>query len=427
MWYNAYERSREVPKSLPLISPHGFQKYDCNGCSNCCRGRFGINLSQQDYERLLSQNWTCSELGIPEHSLVETKAGQHRLAHRPDGACVFLQDDGLCRIHAKLGEPAKPLGCRMYPFRLIPAGDEVRADMRFDCPPVARNEGRPVSGHAADLRGLLKIVAPDGTRIAPPPYFGSVTLPWKALARITDAFERLLGDVSLDLTRRVIACVNMSALLRDRRVALLEEPKLGDYLDALVGDMQEAALADPLSRREPQALERTALRHLAGVYGRIVLVSQRPRPLRLLATSLRMIGGSGALPPLRDELALATFEDIERPLGTPSGECASPIERHLLMHLTSMGFFGRGFYGRSYLDGLGALLITYPLTCWFARAIAASEGMETLTKDACERAIMIVDHQHANAPLLDSFAVRALSRYLSERAALRSLAIWYGT
>jgi hypothetical protein len=97
------------------------------------------------------------------------------------------------------------------------------------------------------------------------------------------------------------------------------------------------------------------------------------------------------------------------------------------MHLTSMGFFGPAFYGRSYLDGLNALLLTYPIVCWFARAIAASEGARTLTKESVERAMMIVDHQHGTTPLLNSGSVRALTVFLCDRAILRSLAIWYGT
>jgi hypothetical protein len=174
-------------------------------------------------------------------------------------------------------------------------------------------------------------------------------------------------------------------------------------------------------------MERIALRHILGIYGRTTKVGEKPNPFRLLWISLRMLAGSGSIPPLRDELSKSTFEDTEKSLGIPMGEAALTFERYLQMHLTSMGFFGRAFYERSYIEGLNALILTYPLLCWFSRAIAAAEGQSTVTKECAEKALMIVDHQHGLAPKLISSSIRPLTLFLSDRAILRSLAIWYGS
>ena len=53
-----------------------------------------------------------------------------------DDACVFLNEQGKCRIHAKFGGPAKPLACQVYPFTLNPAGDHWQVGIRFACPSV---------------------------------------------------------------------------------------------------------------------------------------------------------------------------------------------------------------------------------------------------------------------------------------------------
>ena len=56
-----------------------------------------------------------------------TWSRRYRLGHQADGACVFLDERGLCRIHAKFGEQAKPLACRIYPYAFHPAGKKITA------------------------------------------------------------------------------------------------------------------------------------------------------------------------------------------------------------------------------------------------------------------------------------------------------------
>jgi lysine-N-methylase len=109
-----------------------------------------IELSEEERQRIVDQEWTSTD-GIPAgQPVLEPHAGppwkkRYRLAHRDDGACVFLNDDGLCRIHAKFGEAAKPLACRIYPYAFHPAGKKVTVSLRFSCPSVVSNRGKQVS------------------------------------------------------------------------------------------------------------------------------------------------------------------------------------------------------------------------------------------------------------------------------------------
>ncbi len=413
---------------LKLITPPGLQNYDCTGCGDCCRGRFAIIITQADRDRIVSQEWSDEELGLGGKPLFTPKGEDYQLAHRADGACVFLQDDNLCRIHARHGEAAKPLSCRLYPFTFVPLGNQVRVDVRFDCPATATNLGRPVAAHRPELLELAKTAVPGQADKQPaPPFYDDVRLTWGQLGRITEAFERVLLDVSLDITRRVMACVDLAYLLRHPRIVGLEGKKLGDLLDAAEAEAQEGAADDDLDRAAPSGPERLFFRQLLGLYGRIDQVGGKPQLGRRLSVSLRMIGGKGQVPPIRDGFPAVSFDDTEAGRGIPADGAAQALERYLHTHLSGMGFFGSSFYGRPYLDGLNALLLTYPLVCWYARAFAAGEGRAEIDAACVQRALMIVDHQHGITPLLNIASERFRTKALCGHDTLRSLVVWYGS
>ncbi|MDQ2800193.1 MAG: YkgJ family cysteine cluster protein [Armatimonadota bacterium] len=413
---------------LKLITPPGSQRYDCTGCGDCCRGRFAIVITQADRDRIVGQGWTDEELGLHGKPIFTSSGADFQLAHRADGTCVFLTDDNRCRIHARHGEAAKPLACRLYPFTFVPLGKEVRVDVRFDCPATATSRGRPLAAHRPDLLELVKTAVPAQAAALPvPPLYDDVRLSWAQLGRITEAFEQVLLDVSLDITRRVAACIALADGLRHPGLGEMDGRKLRDFLDAAASEVQQSAVDDLLRRKPPLATERMALRQLAGLYGRLDHVGGKAQLGQRLNVSLRMLAGKGRVPAVRPGFPSVTFAELEMARGIPTEDAAQALERYLHVHLAGMGFFGRAFYGRSYLDGLNALLLTYPLVCWFARAFAASENRPALDAACVERALMIVDHQHGITPLLDIPSERYRTRFLCEPGTLRSLTIWYGS
>ena len=418
-----------MAKPLKLTMAPGLQKYDCTGCGGCCRGRFAIIITDADRERIVEQGWTDEQLELKGKPLFTPLGSEFQLAHRADGSCVFLQEDGLCAIHAKYGEPAKPLACRMYQFRLIPVGTQIRVDVRFDCPASATNLGRPITVHKEDLAELMKLAIPadKAAALEPPPIFGAVPKTWAQFSRITQTFEQVLLDVSIDITRRMRACVNLVDLIHRSEIEPLSGRDLEEFLDTAVSIVQEEAVYDDLERKPPSGMVRTAFRQLIGVYGRLDSVADRSKPLERLSTSMRMYGGKGVIPPLREDFPRVTFADVEAARGIPTGEAALAVERYLSVHLASMGFFGMPFYGRSYVDGMNALLLTYPLVCWYARVFAIHEGLTVPDTSCIERALMIVDHQHGITPVLDTPGEKFRTKFLCEQDTLRSLISWYGS
>ena len=96
----------------------------CHRCGACCRIRDGIvRVSDVEIARI------AAYLGMSETDFIanETELAPDRrtlmLRSHPDGACVYLTGDNLCRIHA-----VKPDKCRTFPF------EWTNADSREVCP-----------------------------------------------------------------------------------------------------------------------------------------------------------------------------------------------------------------------------------------------------------------------------------------------------
>ena len=75
--------------------------------------------------------------------------GYYRIRSRSDGACGFLSNANRCRIHEELGAAAKPLTCRMFPFRFHPGAGGATVTASFGCPTIVGNRGEPVSSDAS--------------------------------------------------------------------------------------------------------------------------------------------------------------------------------------------------------------------------------------------------------------------------------------
>jgi lysine-N-methylase len=143
--------------SLPLKPLPMIERWDCHQCGACCRGSV-IPLSPEEVERLKSQKWDEREdlRGTPVIVRQSTQGHKHRLAQRPDGSCVFLLPDGLCRIHKELGFEAKPLVCRMFPLQVVPRDNAAYVTLRRACPSAAADKGRPVSEQLEFVRPLVR-------------------------------------------------------------------------------------------------------------------------------------------------------------------------------------------------------------------------------------------------------------------------------
>ena len=179
---------------LPVL-----QNWSCHNCGGCCR-EHAITITEAEKQRIEKQGWSA-EHGLPEDQPWVTKSSrnQYSLAHADDGACVFLDEQGLCRIHARFGEAAKPLACRLYPYVFHPNGStDLAVSLRFSCPSVTQNLGSTVRQQQADLKSLAAdVTAGVKEKFEPPPVHragshGEQSLPWPDFHKLVDALVKSL-------------------------------------------------------------------------------------------------------------------------------------------------------------------------------------------------------------------------------------------
>ena len=134
-------------KHLPVL-----QNWDCHITGTCCK-EYRVTLSADEVQRIEEQGWQPADLGglPPVKRVGPPWSRQVQLNHREDGSCVFLSEQGRCRIHERFGYETKPLPCRLFPFVLVPAGDHWRVGLRYACPSAAANKGRALPEHNSEL------------------------------------------------------------------------------------------------------------------------------------------------------------------------------------------------------------------------------------------------------------------------------------
>ena len=195
-----------MSRSLPVLLP-GFQHFDCHSCTDCCR-KLLVLVTKAERNRILKAGWAER---MPGKALFYRYRffgrRPYMLAHRSDGACVFLGQDNLCRLHAETGPQIKPLACRLYPFVPTPAVDGVRMDLRCDCPSVAANKGRLLSVHAPDIAQMVAELRAT-PMLAAPTWRRSLKLSAREFSAVTEAFLRLIRKNPLGLRARLWAGVS---------------------------------------------------------------------------------------------------------------------------------------------------------------------------------------------------------------------------
>jgi len=418
--------------SLKLELPT-LQNWSCHNCGGCCK-QHGIFITEAEKERIESQGWNESS-GVPRDQPIFVKMGGvvgkawHRLAHKPDGGCVFLDEKGLCRIHAKFGEPAKPLACRIYPYAFHPTGKGVTIGLRFSCPSVVANVGQPVAKQRGELLELARQVVPANLEKAKPPAISpKETIPWPDFHRVIAALDDSFEDESEPFLQRLLATITWTTLLGDATFEKIQ----GERVDELLGILREAAWeATPESAdevQEPSAVGRTQFRLLAGHYARKDTYGSKDNTflgrLRLLRSALKLTAGKGRLPAIQSTFKEVPFEQLEQPFGVPEGTDAL-FTRYFRVKIQGLSFCGPAYYHVPLVEGFQSLALVYPAVMWIGRWLAASHGRSMLAFEDVADALSIADHHHGYSPAFGTWGFRKRVRTLSELNDVAALSAWY--
>jgi lysine-N-methylase len=392
-----------------------------------------IEITEEDRQKIVEQKWTAAD-GVDMPPVV-WHAGppwkkRYRLAHRADGACVFLDDKGLCRIHAKFGEPAKPLACQVYPYALHPGGRKLALSLRFSCPSVVENKGRPVSLQVRELKRIAELtVPPTADQIPPPAISPGVRVEWPDFHRFVNALDNTLAEPDVDLLTRILRAVFWVRLVAQSNFDVVRGNRLDEYLHLVTEAANNGISELPTARREPSRAGRLQFRMLAAQYSRVDTFEKAARGLRgrlrLLRAALRFARGQGSVPPLHPGFHKVPFRQLEASFGGLPPEADAILTRYFRVKIQGLHFCGLAYYRVPFVEGFYSLALVYPVVMWQARWLAASESREQITADDVARVLAIADHHHGYSPVLGTRSSRRRVRLLTHDDDLERLCCWY--
>lgn len=414
--------------TLPVL-----QNWDCHNCGGCCR-QHQIEITDVERQRIIDQKWTAAD-GVPEGKAIVRMGGwfgtaRYRLGHQPDGACVFLNEKGLCRIHAKFGEAGKPLACRMYPYAIHPAGKSVAVSLRFSCPSVVKNAGRPVTQQQADIRNLAaEVVPPWASEIPPPPLHSRERVDWADFHRFVDALDATLVEPGTPLMDRLLHACLWTTLVGQSSFTKLRGDRIRDFLELI----QEATASEvPELKTRPTEVSRVGrlyFRLLVAQYARKDTAADVSEGLagrwRLLRAVWRFSKGQGEIPPLQEVFRPVPFAALEEPFGELTAEQDEMLTRYFRVKIQGLHFCGPAYYHIPFVEGFQSLALMLPVTLWLARWLAAGEGRNRLSTDDIAKALTIADHHHGYSPALGQRAARSRVRSLADGGDLTKLILKY--
>ncbi len=410
-------------ESLPIA-----ERWDCHCTGDCCRGTL-VALTAADRQRLAEQRW--GELPEFRGQKIVWRHGLFRptysLAKRRDGSCVFLQPDGLCRIHVELGEAAKPRVCRMFPMQIVEGYGRRWVALRRYCPSAATEKGRCVAEHLPAVESLLAD-DPEWPQAEPPPrLIPGAPADWLALELAAAAVRRLLTDDRFPPVRRLVHLAVWADQLRRcrlRRVAADDLPELLKMLEQIaVGD---GRIDSWFRRREPAGragrllFRQALLEHLRLSPENLVPPSLLER-WRLIVAAWAFARGRGPVPPLGGKAASVTFEQLEEPLGALSPELLRPLGRFFEAAAWSQQYCLCARRSWSLVESVSALALALPVAMWIVRWRSA--GRSPALPDLLE-AVGVIDRA-MSCPWLCGPRHRRRCASLLRLGELPRLLVWY--
>jgi|GEM_PF-136207 len=423
-----------------MSSPHlklpTIQNWNCHNCGGCCK-QHEIEITPEEKERIEKQRWD-QDASIPADQPVFVKLGlspvgnRYRLAHQADGSCVFLDDKGLCRIHAKFGEPAKPLACQVYPYAFHPAGNDVAVSLRFSCPSVVANLGKPVNQQSAEIRKIVDQVLPKRRKTPPAPKLtAKESLGWPDTLKVVTALNQFFAAADSRFLINLLRAVAWVELIEQSRFATIREQRLDEFLDLISqATVQELPDELELSRTSPSRLGAIQFRLLAAQYARKDTFAADTRGITrrfsLLISALKFASGRGDIPCLQECFTAVPFSRLEEPFGELPPECEKLFTRYFQVKIQGLHFFGAAYYDIHFVEGFYHLALMFPAIMWIARWLAVGAGRSTLLPEDVDAAMSIADHHHGYSPVFGLPHFRSRVRNLSRTQDIKKLITWYG-
>ena len=415
-----------MDRPLPILSlPVREQRYSCHGCGNCCKD-FTVQLRERDLQKLREQRW---EERLGEPVTVEFR-DRIWLRQREDGSCVFLQEDGKCRIHAEFGFAEKPTACQLFPFVLVPDETRTRAGLSFACQSVRENKGAQLSTHLAELERMSADI-PE-TRRATDVLLLAEALHAKPgeIACLEAVVDVWFSRTDITLRDRWDGFAWLSTSLARAQLRSVRETRFKDLVQLLASALPEELHqlgVDRATKRQSKLLRQ-------GVFARLedVKISSAKSKGRLrvvlgqLLRSARFSRGKGVIPNVAQGfLEGVRFELVAASAPLSDSPDANEIDMLFSRYARAMVLGGRawgaGYYGWPAVRGMQALALNIACTAWVARARAAKQGRSVALISDVEDALGRIDRAAGRAPWLGAVGERVRLDYFRLDDGLRRI------
>ena len=400
-----------MPEYKLYIARH--QHYSCLLCGRCCR-RFHVRLEKEECIRLANLDW--GDAPNP-HDFTVTINGHEYFRRNSDGDCVFLDENGACRMHAKFGFDIKALTCRGYPMNIVSTfPGELSVLARMDCPAVLKDHGKPLTEQRQDIEKLVSEMK-FGKPFTETQLCG---LQRKTVEAIRDFINDLLQDKSAPFPNRIRSALSfLDACQKLGAVFLNDEQTMKEVWKNFKTKYKPAS---ELPRRDGlSAYSRIVFRTWLAAYCRRdeeILDRSFFSRLKLFKRNFMFIAGRGSWHELGWEhpdypfAKAAVFKRANQSVEYHDDAWA-PFMRFLLTRLECFQFFGVSFYEADFFTGIRALLKTYAHVLASARYHAAADSRAVITEDDVFHAVLSIDHCHGRSPSLNFSSSRSNENYFS--------------
>ncbi len=412
--------------SLPIVALKSEEKWDCHQCGFCCRGTL-IPLSRLDAERLQSQGWESEpEFRNQIITVVDrTAESGTRLAQRADGTCVFLKEDGLCRIHSKFGIEAKPIVCQTFPFQLIARENQAIMTLHRACPSAAADRGQPTSVQLPLIKQLVRSGKLHLQATSPPALKAKEFRDWKTIGKVLESVGGLLQDQRFPPVRRLVHALQFANLLQAAKTQRLNNEQIVELAQTLAELAPEESKPFFAEREPPKRYAKVLFRLAAVNFARLHPESQH-RPSwasrwELIHVALKAVRGVGVTPKLGGFYPRVPIEELEAPLGVLPPEVYLPLNRFIETSAESQMYALANRQGWSIVDSVRHLALSFPVALWMLRWIA--RGQAPSDRDMLH-IVCALDRSQGYGPLTANNH-RSRLAMLATNGELERLVVWY--
>lgn len=122
---------------MQILYPDYYHSFRClaSSCPDSCCKEWAVQVDAESARRYRS---LPGELGDALRQALTEADGETILALTPDHRCPMWQDNGLCRIHAEMGEDWLCNTCSQFPRLRHDYGTFVELGLELSCPEAAR-------------------------------------------------------------------------------------------------------------------------------------------------------------------------------------------------------------------------------------------------------------------------------------------------